>query len=139
LTGTPSEVTGLVRAAALGLRGRVEIRGEAVVVTLTDRSSDVYRLDLTSTLEINRLAQALIGTRSLEVAEGIVVDICGSSEIDYERRKAARRTTGRSSGQADQERMLDDLWRYEQQAAARGIDLLTLRRIGEALGLSPEE
>ena len=135
----PSEATGLLCVAALGARGRVEIRGAGLPVRLTDHSSEVYRLEHRAVMSANQVAQAVVGTRSLAEAEAATTAATGVSEIEEERRKAAgmvRRSGGRT---LDLLAVLDRLSRHAAGAANRGIDYLTLRRIGEVLGLTADE
>lgn len=130
----PSEATALLAAAARGARGTAEVRDSGLPVTLTDHSPDVYRLPLTRALALNAPAQAIQRTTSLDQAEEITRTLCGFSEIDYERAKAARiRLTTPTTITED----LDHQARtYERDAAARGIDFLTFRRLAEVLGIS---
>ena len=86
----PSEATALLAAAALGLRGVVEVRDSGLVVELTDRSAEVSTLPLSAALAVNTLASTLDQTTSLAEAEDVARTICGFSEIDYERTKAER-------------------------------------------------
>ncbi|HEX8803597.1 MAG TPA: DUF1152 domain-containing protein, partial [Acidimicrobiales bacterium] len=58
----PSEATALLAGAARGLRGRVEVRDSGLVVDLTDRSPDVYRLRLADALAANQVATRLGAT-----------------------------------------------------------------------------
>ena len=81
----PSEATALLAAAAIGLRGRVEIRDAGLVVPLTDTSATVYALPLDDALALNKLAATIGSTTSLDDAEQVTRDTCGFSEIDYER------------------------------------------------------
>jgi hypothetical protein len=135
----PSEATGLLCAAALGARGWVEIRGAGLPVQLTDHSSEVYRLEHRAVMSANRIAQALMGTRSLAEAEAATTAIAGVSEIEEERRKAAGMAHSSMDRMLDLPRAMDHLSRYAAGAANRGVDYLTLRRIGEVLGLTANE
>jgi len=91
----PSEATALLTAAALGLRGAVEVRDAGLVVELTDNSPVICGLTLQDTLAVNAVAARVAGTDSLDEAEGVARDACGFSEIDYERRKAVRSSVDR--------------------------------------------
>ena len=131
----PSEATALLAGAARGLRGRVEVRDSGLGVDLTDRSPNVYRLDLADALAANQLASRLIATASLAEAEDITRSVCGFSEIDYERDKADRlgpRQPGRLTQKTD-----DAICAFERDAASRGVDYVTFRRIAEATSLGP--
>jgi hypothetical protein len=130
----PSEATGLLWAAAAGARGRVEVRGDGLVVEVTDRSAEVFAFDHGNVMRGNTVAQALAGSTSLAEADAAAAVVCGSSELAYERRKVAQLAPeGRD---LDVEEAIAALQRYSAAAAARAIDYLTVRRIGEVLGLS---
>jgi hypothetical protein len=142
----PSEATALLVAAARGLRGRVEIRDAGLGVDLTDASAGVYAVSLSELLAVNRLAAVLGDTASLAEVEAITREVCGRSEIDYEREKAAQwagrgpaaAVGGGSGGRAPSGADLDRLVAHvEATAARRGADFLTFRRIAEATGLPP--
>jgi hypothetical protein len=130
----PSEVTGLLWAAAAGARGRVEVRGDGLVVEVTDRSPEVFAFEHANVMGGNTVAQALAGSTSLDEAEAAAAVICGGSELAYEHRKAAQLALG--GRDLDVDEAIAALRRYGAGAAARAIDYLTVRRIGEVLGLS---
>jgi hypothetical protein len=133
----PSEATALLAAAARGVRGRVEVRDSRLSVELTDRSSATFRLALPDVIDINGLAPALASTSSLDEAEEIARDVWGFSEIDYERTKADRINAVASPTALTN---VDDVMRaFERDAAARGVDFVTFRRIAEATGTSPAD
>jgi len=132
----PSEATALLAAAALGLRGRVEMRDAGLGVTLTDRSPDVYSLALEQVVEHNRLAAALTDTTTLSESEDIARAVCASCELDYERTKAnVRRAANRGQVTAPDDEAIRT---FEVDAAARGVDYVTFRRIAEVTDLTPE-
>jgi hypothetical protein len=135
----PSEATGLLCAAALGARGWVETRGAGLPVRLTDHSSEVYRLEHRAVMSANRIAQAVMGTQSLAEAEAATTATAGVSEIEEERRKAAGMVRNSGHRMLDLPALIDRLDRHAAGAANRGIDYLTLRRIGEVLGLTADE
>ncbi|MGH9247887.1 MAG: DUF1152 domain-containing protein [Acidimicrobiales bacterium] len=85
----PSEATAQLAAAALGMRGRVEVRDSGPVVPLTDRSASVCAVSLADAVKRNRLASALIDSRSLVESDPMCRSLCGFSEIDYERARPA--------------------------------------------------
>jgi hypothetical protein len=134
----PSEATGLFCAAALGARGWVEVRGAGLAVRLTDHSSEVYRLEQRAVMSANQVAQAVVGTRSLVEAEAATTAATGVSEIEEERRKAAGMVRSSRGHMPDVPTALERLYRHAAGAADRGIDYLTLRRIGEILGLTAD-
>jgi hypothetical protein len=135
----PTESTALLAAAAHGLRGLVEIRDGRMTVPLTDRSAHVYRLALATVLQRSRVASALVDSSSLDEAEAITRRVCGFSEIDAERRKAAQLTAAGDDGPdggGDQEDLDRGVRALEVAAGDRGVDYLTFRRIAEALQLT---
>jgi hypothetical protein len=126
----PSEATTLLAASALGITGRAEIRDNADLVALSDDSADVYVLDASTAVAVNQLAQALVTTRSMTEAEAAAVSLCGRSELDYERQKAA---TLRSMSPPTVTEMKWRLQNYWSFSSARGITLATFRRLSEVL------
>ncbi|MCM2420217.1 DUF1152 domain-containing protein [Streptomyces sp. RKAG293] len=131
----PSEATAMLAATARGIRGRCEVRDAGVAVPLTDDGPNVYMADLDDALNRNRLARAILATSSLEEAEQQSREICGYSEIDYERNKAAWLTT-QTAGTLDAAEVLPQLDAFEEAATSRGITHTTFRRLTEALGLN---
>lgn len=130
----PSEATAMLAATARGERGTCEIRDAGLSVPLTDESPTIHEVDLHEALDRSRLARAILATSSLDEAERHTREICGSSEIDYERGKASRLTDQPSAG-LDPEAVLSRLDRFEADARDRGITHTTFRRITEALGI----
>jgi hypothetical protein len=142
----PTESTALLAAAAHGRRGVVEIRDGRLAVTLTDRSAQVHRVTLATVLARSRVASALVGSSSLGQAEAITRDVCGFSELDAERRKAAQLAALGDAGRGrdrdredaplvDRERLDRAVRDLEAAAGERGVDFLTFRRIAEELQL----
>jgi hypothetical protein len=131
----PSEATALLAAAAIGLRGRVEVRDAGLAVALTDTSPNVYALDLDHALALNKLADAISSTTILDDAEQISRKVCGFSEIDYERTKAARSSSDRPT--AITTGVDHTIRQLQADAAHRHVDYLTFRRIAEAADLAP--
>jgi hypothetical protein len=134
----PSEATGLLCAAAAGIRGTAEIRDQALPVVLSDRTPEVHALPAPRVLRVNRLAQQIAHTSSLEAAEAVLHAAGRTSEIEYERRKAdARRdtTTTDSTPDSTDTAFLDQLAKIQGDAARRGVDFITLRGLAERLGL----
>jgi hypothetical protein len=129
----PSEATTLLAAAALGVTGRAEIRDNADLVSLDNRSADVYVLDASAAVTSNQLAHKLITTHSLAEAEAATVAICGRSELDYERRKATILLAMRPPTPAEMRHRLQSYW---SSSTTRGITLATFRRLAEIMGLT---
>jgi hypothetical protein len=132
----PSEATALLAAAAIGLRGRVEIRDAGLVVPLTDTSPTAYALPLDDALALNKLAQAITTSTNLDDAERVTRETGGFSEIDYEREKAQRSSDSRPA--AITVKVDASIRQLEASAARRHIDLMTFRRIAEASGFASE-
>lgn len=135
----PSEATALTAAAARGLRGTVEIRDSGHAVELTDDTPVVFRVDHARAFVHNKGAQAVHDTTTLDAAETAVHEVCGTSELDHERRKAAarRHPTHRQASAPDE--LIDAAQGYCDSAASRGIDFVTFRRIAEVLELEARE
>ncbi|MGV9546939.1 DUF1152 domain-containing protein [Streptomyces ardesiacus] len=131
----PSEATGLLAATARGIRGTCEIRDAGLPVLLTDESPAVHEADLDDALSRNRLARAIMATASLDEAEAYSREVCGYSEIDYERNKALRLNEHRPTN-LDPAAIRTQLAQFEAEARTRGATHTTFRRITEALSLS---
>lgn len=131
----PSEATGMLAAAARGARGTCEIRDVGLPVPLTDESPTVHEVDLDDAVTRNQLARALMTTETLDEAEAHSRDICGYSEIDYERNKAAR-LKAQPPTDLNPDTVLAQLAAFEAEAAGRGVTHTTFRRLTEALNYS---
>ncbi|MDX3356165.1 DUF1152 domain-containing protein [Streptomyces sp. ME01-24h] len=132
----PSEATAMLAAAARGVRGLCEIRDAGLPVPLTDESPTAHEVDIDDALHRNRLSRALLSTNDLEEAEQHSREICGYSEIDYERNKALW-LSGQRAASLDADIVLSELSRFETEARSRGITHTTFRRLTEVLGLDP--
>ncbi|WP_170047624.1 DUF1152 domain-containing protein [Couchioplanes caeruleus] len=134
----PSEATALLSAAALGIEGQAEIRDSAALVPLDAASADLLLADCRAVLAINQVAQALAGSRSFTEAEHATREICGRTELDHERRKAA--TLTRTAYRAPTATELQDrITAHRLRAVERGATLTSLRRLGEVAGLRTYE
>ncbi|WP_333772382.1 DUF1152 domain-containing protein [Streptomyces sp. IBSBF 3136] len=131
----PSEATALLAAAARGVRGTCEIRDAGLPVPLTDESPRVHEVDLDDAISRNELARAIMATAHLDEAEAHSREICGSSEIDYERNKALW-LNDRQPAKLDPVTIWPQLEEFEHEARARGVSHTTFRRIAEALNFS---
>jgi hypothetical protein len=81
-------------------------------------------------------AKALRGATSLDEAQDALVALGAKSELEYERQKAAgSELTDRVLGTDALVGAVDSL---ADVATSDGVDLLTLRRVAEALGLTAE-
>ncbi len=133
----PSEVTGLLWLSVMGYSGQAEIRDEGLIVDVGPHGAEVYEFNPRTVLAHNLLGRELISTAFLEEIEACFHDAGLVCELDYEREKAAKlgeRGEVEDLGAAD---ALAALREYEVDAARRGVDFLTLRRVGTVLGLSP--
>ncbi|MEU7049206.1 DUF1152 domain-containing protein [Streptomyces eurythermus] len=131
----PSEATAMLAATARGVRGTCEIRDAGLPVPLTDEAPRIHEVDLGEALSRNNLASALMATTALDEVEARSREICGFSEIDYERKKAAR-LKGHKPVVRDAESVLPLLDQFEARAHSCGVTHTTFRRISEALHLS---
>ncbi len=131
----PSEATALLAAAARGIRGTCEIRDAGLPVPLTDESPRVHEVDLDDAISHNELARAIMATAHLNEAEAHSREICGSSEIDYERNKALW-LDDRAPAKLDPAAIWPQLEEFEREARAHCVSHTTFRRITEALDLS---
>lgn len=130
----PSEATGMLAATARGIRGTCEVRDAGLPVPLTDEGPTIHQVDLDDALSRNELARAVMTTETLDEAEAHSREICGYSEIDYERNKAAW-LKEQPPTELDPETVLAELDQFEADARNRGITHTTFRHITEALNL----
>ncbi|WP_439948598.1 DUF1152 domain-containing protein [Streptomyces sp. BBFR109] len=130
----PSEATAMLAATARGARGICEIRDAGFAVPLTDEGPTVHEVDLDDAISRNTLARAIMTTATLDEAEAYSREICGFSEIDYERNKAAW-LTEQPPTKLDPDDVLSRLDQFQREARARGVTHTTFRHITEALGL----
>ncbi|MGX1852973.1 DUF1152 domain-containing protein [Streptomyces sp. NPDC055299] len=131
----PSEATAMLAATARGARGLCEVRDAGLPVPLTDEGSLVHEADLDEALNRNQLARAILATENLHQAEQHSREICGFSEIDYERNKASW-LGNQPTLKLDPEAVDHQLDEFETDARVRGITHTTFRRLTEAFGLS---
>lgn len=132
----PSEVTMLTCLAAMGYRGKAELRADGLTANLNSLSAQMWRFDYRSVLRRNRIAGAISSAESLLEVEDIVRSFRGGhSEIDQERH-AIKLHRSRASEGADFAALEPVLLAYSDGARRRGIRYLTLRRVAEVLGLS---
>ncbi len=130
----PSEATGMLAATTRGVRGTCEVRDAGLPVPLTDDGPVVHRVDMDETLGRNQLARAVTATESLVEAEFLSREICGFSEIDYERNKAAR-LAEKPRSELNPEKVSPQLAAFEAEARNRGVTHITFRRVAEVLNL----
>ncbi|MEU3983854.1 DUF1152 domain-containing protein [Streptomyces sp. NPDC026672] len=130
----PSEATGMLAATARGVRGTCEVRDAGLPIPLTDESPTVHEADLDEALSRNELARAIMSTTTLDQVETLSREICGFSEIDYERNKALW-LKEQPPTKLDTESVLPQLAQFEAEARSRGITHTTFRHLTEALNL----
>ncbi|MDX3087801.1 DUF1152 domain-containing protein [Streptomyces sp. ME02-6978a] len=128
----PSEATGMLAATARGARGTCEIRDAGLPVHLTDESPTVHEVDLDDALSRNQLARAIMTTTTLDEVEAHSREICGYSEIDYERNKAAW-LKDQPPTDLNPDTVLTQLEAFEADATRRGVTHTTFRHLTEAL------
>ncbi|WP_437066870.1 DUF1152 domain-containing protein [Streptomyces sp. enrichment culture] len=131
----PSEATAMLAATARGARGICEVRDAGLPVPLTDEGPTVHEVDLDDAVSRNSLARAIMTTATLDEAEAYSREICGFSEIDYERNKAAW-LTERPPTNLDPDDVLSRLDQFQSEVRARGVTHTTFRHITEVLNLS---
>ncbi|WP_329366048.1 DUF1152 domain-containing protein [Streptomyces sp. NBC_01483] len=130
----PSEATGVLAATARGVRGTCEIRDAGLPVPLTDESPTVHEVDLDDAVSRNQLARAIMATAHLDEVEAYSREICGYSEIDYERNKALWLKEQQPT-KLEPATIWAQLDQFEAEARTRGVTHTTFRRITEALNL----
>lgn len=130
----PSEATGMLAATARGVRGTCEVRDAGLPIPLTDESPTVHEVDLDEALSRNELARAIMATTTLDEAEALSREICGFSEIDYERNKALW-LKERQPAKLDAGSVLPQLAQFEAEARSRGVTHTTFRHLTEVLNL----
>ncbi|SMF71886.1 hypothetical protein SAMN02745830_05559 [Streptomyces sp. Amel2xC10] len=131
----PSEATGMLAATARGVRGTCEVRDAGLPIPLTDESPTVHEVDLDEALSRNELARAIMSTTTLADVEALSREICGFSEIDYERDKALRLKMQQPTT-LDFESVLRRLAEFEAAARSHGVTHTTFRHLTEVLNLN---
>lgn len=127
----PSEATGLWLAAALGHRGRAEVRDAGLPVALTDTTPHLYSIALDALLKSNAFVDAIMSTRTLTEVEQAIRDVRGSTELDYERQKASRPAP---LTDLDPLSAVTNRIAKVTKAASDRADYLTVRRLAELVG-----
>ena len=130
----PSEATGMLAATARGVRGICEVRDAGLPIPLTPESPTIHEVDLPDALSRNELARAIQSTTTLDEAEAHSREVCGYSEIDYERNKAAW-LKKHPAVKLESDSVLSQLDLFEAEARYRGVTHTTFRRLTEALNL----
>ncbi|MGW7663888.1 DUF1152 domain-containing protein [Streptomyces sp. NPDC054756] len=131
----PSEATAMLAATARGARGICEVRDAGLPVPLTEEGPTVHEVDLDDAVSRNSLARAIMTTATLDEAEAYSREICGFSEIDYERNKAVW-LKDQPPVPFTPEAVFSQLGRFQADARARGITHTTFRHLTEALSLN---
>ncbi|WP_329338718.1 DUF1152 domain-containing protein [Streptomyces sp. NBC_01352] len=131
----PSEATGMLAATARGVRGICEVRDAGLPIPLSDDGPTVHEVDLDDALNRNELARAILSTATLDEVEAHSREVCGYSEIDYERNKAAW-LKDQPAVQLDRDNVLSQLDRFEDEARSRGVTHTTFRHLTEVLNLN---
>jgi hypothetical protein len=122
----PSEAAALLAAAALGVRGRCEMRDAAAPVPLTDDGPVVREVPLDEALRANALARSLMDTASFAEATEL------GGETPEDSRPAG---PGGPGGPFDPGTVLRALGRYGVRARARGATHATFRRVAAEVGV----
>ncbi|WP_411150446.1 DUF1152 domain-containing protein [Streptomyces sp. A30] len=130
----PSEATGMFAATARGVRGICEVRDAGLPIPLTDAGPTVHEVDLDDALNRNELARAILSTATLDEVEAHSREVCGYSEIDYERNKASW-LKDQPAVKLDPGTVLPQLDAFETEARNRGVTHTTFRHLTEVLNL----
>ncbi|KAB1139315.1 DUF1152 domain-containing protein [Streptomyces luteolifulvus] len=130
----PSEATGMLAATARGVRGTCEVRDADLPIPLTNESPTVHEVDLDEALSRNELARAIMSTTTLDEVEALSREVCGFSEIDYERNKALWLKEQQPT-KLDADSVLAQLDQFEAEARGRGVTHTTFRHLTEVLNL----
>ncbi|PPJ34070.1 hypothetical protein C5E45_03345 [Nocardia nova] len=125
----PSEANGLLAVATAGFRGRVETQRGAVI-EVTDSAVDVHEVPADA-LARSTLAAAISQTTRFADIERVLRHRRGYSDVDIERDKLANRDRVRVPTVGP----VAEIDRYAVEAAERGIDALTVRRVSELIGV----
>jgi hypothetical protein len=129
----PSEASGMLAAAAAGVRGAVEIRDAGIRIVLDERSIQVHRVEAGALASAGLLCSRIAATTTLEQVEAVTRQVCGRSELDYERERASVLGAARQApvGPRELERRVTA---FEREASGCGSDYVTIRRLAEAVG-----
>ncbi len=119
-------------AAALGIRGSVDLRRGDRPVTLTENSSRVWRFKTETATSGNRIAEALHGNHSLIEADQVTQRF-GQSELTFEHEKAAATQAEPPNDVTDD--LPQAVLMYARESLERGNDLITTRRLAEAVSV----
>jgi hypothetical protein len=125
----------MLAATARGVRGTCEVRDAGLPVALTDEGPTVHEVDLDDAVTRNQLARAIMATETLAEVEAHSREVCGYSEIDYERNKAAWLKDQPPADLVPQT-VLAQLDQFEGEARRRGVTHTTFRHLTEALNLN---
>ncbi|MDT0404088.1 DUF1152 domain-containing protein [Streptomyces edwardsiae] len=131
----PSEATAMLAATARGARGICEVRDAGLPVPLTDEGPTVHEVDLDEAVSRNSLARAIMTTATLDEAEAHSREICGFSEIDYERNKALWLKEQQPTN-LEPTAVWAQLDQFEAEVRSHGVTHTTFRRITEILNVS---
>ncbi|MGW6535454.1 DUF1152 domain-containing protein [Streptomyces sp. NPDC055011] len=139
----PSEAGALLVAAARGIRGVCGTQDAPRPVLLDESARAVHRLSLERVLELSPLARKLAGCSDLDEAEDVSRAVCGFSEIERERLRAAHAATTPAApapgAPRDADTVLARYTAWERAMLADGLAYVTTRRIVEGLDLTAPE
>ena len=133
----PSEVNGLLIAAALGYEGIVEIRDAGFKVPVDRTAAAIHRCEYDAAIAHNALAKAMMESDDLPEAEGAMLDHQHHSEIDYQRNKASQYNRRHVVPRRYDER-IQTLLRYGMSRTGQ-VDALSLRRAAEIMKITRDE
>ncbi|GEM31479.1 hypothetical protein NN3_24860 [Nocardia neocaledoniensis NBRC 108232] len=124
----PSEANGLLAAGAAGWRGTVETQRNSTI-RIDDATTHVFQLRGT-VLANDSLSTLVLTATSLAEIEQVLRSRRGYSDVDVER----NRLSGHFAARTPTADVLAEIDQYSKDAAARGIDALTIRRVIELAG-----
>lgn len=127
LTWHPTEATTIVAAAALGIRGAVDMRRGLRPVSIDASSTDVWTVTHPDP-ETFPIAQALTATTSLADSADVVRRVA-INELDYERERAVRRSIAQPI----------TLAAFAHASRTAGATHATTRRVLEATSVDPSD
>lgn len=134
----PSEVNGLLIAAAIGYEGTVEIRDAAFEVHVDQSAAVIHHCHYDAAITHNVLAKAMTVSDDLRDAEGAMLDHQHHSEIDYQRNKARQYNRRHHVGSGGYDQRIQTLLRYGMSRRDH-VDALSLRRAAEIMQITSDE
>lgn len=133
----PSEVNGLMIAAARGFRGVVEIRDDALRVRVDDGSASVHRCGRDALIARNQLAKSMLESSSLVDADASLADQRDWPGSDLARQQRLAQGYHDRAVVADVDGRVERLLAYGAERSGV-VDALSLRRAAEVMEVNAE-